>query len=63
MLMQTNANLFAISVEATQELISFFIGDKIYHNFYTKDDWEFNVLENGINIGITPDIHKIDEEI
>jgi len=63
MLMQTNANLFAISVEATQKVIAFFIGDKIYHNFYAMDDWEFNVIENGCNIGLTPDIHKVDEEI
>lgn len=52
--MQTNANLFPISVLATQKYVNFPIGPKVQNNFFTKDDWEMIWIENGLNIGFNP---------
>lgn len=52
--MQNNANLFQIAVAATQKQVSMTIGNKFKH-FYSKDDWDFIVMEDCVNVGLTPD--------
>lgn len=50
--MQNNANLFKISVLATLSIIQFPVPTKAKK--LKKSDFEFNIMENCIQMGVTP---------
>jgi hypothetical protein len=63
MLMQNNANLFAISVVATQKVIQFPVTPRIKKHLLSRDDWDFIVIENGINLGLTPTLQDVNDAL